>query len=658
MIVALRNRVRGLGTLFMRAAFSILAVGAVISLLGVRTSASADDDAPAKSNPRDAIAAVDRSLAQAGADFRAKRLTEAATALDEAKASLKTLDDADIPADLRPQVDRLQERVAAADRLIAKARTPAAKPPPAAAKVADASKKKPDAPLPAAQAAKAKKPPKSKKPVKAPAGPSFISDVAPIFNAKCGNCHVRNARGGFSMASFAALEKGTKDGPVIRPGASRGSRLVEVLLSGDMPRGGGKIAPEELLTIGAWIDAGAQFDGIDRAAPLGQKSGGAGMPAGLVRSTGKESVQFNRDLAPVLAAQCLGCHAGDQPSGQLRMETFTGLLAGGATGKVIAADQPTGESLLLKRLRGVDGDRMPLEKPALPAETIAQFETWIKEGAKFDGADPAQPLKISVEEQLAGRLSHDELTAKRLTQAARIWQLAVPDEKPEQLQTANFILFGNVSTARLNEVGQLAEAERTKMIKLLRLDAGAPLVKGSLVVYVLKRSFDYSEFVRMVEERETPRGITGHVRAKGSDLYACLAAPSDADATLPALVAEQVAGGFLQGLGDVPAWFVVGGGRAIAARLEPKNPLTKQWEAELRELPVLAGADVFMSAAVFDPQTAARSFAFVKALSTNLGKLQSLIAALGAGRDFAQSMEDVYRTNTRALVERWLQKKP
>ncbi len=50
------------------------------------------------------------------------------------------------------------------------------------------------------------------------------------------------------------------------------------------------------------------------------------------------------------------------------------------------------------------------------------------------------------------------------------------------------------------------------------------------MLFVLKRSFDYSEFVRMVEERELPKGLMGHARTKGSEAYACIAAPSDADA--------------------------------------------------------------------------------------------------------------------------------
>ena len=158
---------------------------------------------------------------------------------------------------------------------------------------------------------------------------------------------------------------------------------------------------------------------------------------GLAKATGKESVQFARDLAPVLVANCTGCHSGDNPGGQLRLETFASLLQGGTSGKAIEADKPE-ESLLLKRIRGIDGDRMPLDKPPLPDEVIARFETWLKEGAKFDGSDATAPLRVMAEESLAGRLTHDELTTKRVAQAQKLWALAAPDEAAGQVRPRIF----------------------------------------------------------------------------------------------------------------------------------------------------------------------------------------------------------------------------
>ena len=49
------------------------------------------------------------------------------------------------------------------------------------------------------------------------------------------------------------------------------------------------------------------------------------------------------------------------------------------------------ESLLVRKLKGMAGDRMPLNKPALPDDVIAKFEKWVATGARFDGPDPAVP---------------------------------------------------------------------------------------------------------------------------------------------------------------------------------------------------------------------------------------------------------------------------
>jgi hypothetical protein len=594
----------------------------------------------------DAITSINESLTTAGKAFREKNATEAAAALADAKATYEKAAAADVGAADRGKLDALKERIAAADRAIARLTAPTATDPKGSVA------KKPSAKPAAPSAAKTKKPAKTRK--AAPQGPSFTSDVAPILIAKCGNCHVRGSRGGFSMATFTALEKGTRNGAVLRPGSAAESRMIDLVATGQMPKGDVKLTPEELTTLSRWIDTGALFDGDDRAAPLGQKSAGE-MP-GLVKATGKESVQFSRDLAPVLLEHCVGCHGGDNPAGQLRLETFAGLLAGGASGKAIEADKPT-ESLLVNRLRGIDGDRMPLEKPALPDEVIARFDTWLKEGAKFDGSDATASLRIAVEESLAGRLTHEELTAKRVVQAQKLWALAAPDEAAEMVQTSNFILMGNLSPVRLNEISELAEAERAKIAKLLKLDPAAPLVKGSLAVFVLKRQFDYSEFVRMVEGREAPRSAAGHANVKGSDLYACLTANSDNDDMLPALLAEQIAGGFLLSFADMPPWFAAGAARAIAARVEPRNPLVKRWDAELQSLPATDSPDAFVAATVFDAELAARSYGFARSLLQKLPNFQALVAGLVEGHSFEQAVSDVYRNNARALVELWLRGK-
>lgn len=80
------------------------------------------------------------------------------------------------------------------------------------------------------------------------------------------------------MASYEMLMRSG----MVQPGVGNASRLVEVILSGDMPRGGGKVSPADLGMLMRWIDAGAVFDGGNRATPLEALAKGAALlqPAG------------------------------------------------------------------------------------------------------------------------------------------------------------------------------------------------------------------------------------------------------------------------------------------------------------------------------------------------------------------------------------------
>ncbi|HEY2840099.1 MAG TPA: c-type cytochrome domain-containing protein [Pirellulales bacterium] len=644
--------------------------------------------APAADKAADqaSIDRVNAALVKAGEAYRAGKPDDATAALAEAQTAYKGLDASAVDPALKPTVERIGERIAAADRLLKK---PAAAPStpdkgtsekptsgkstpddsmpdkakndkpingakklPAKAPVKPAAKStpKPDAKSGDKPAAKSPKAPKGRK--GQPKGPSFHDEVAPILLAKCGGCHVKESRGGLNMATFTEFAKGGKNGPVVYPGASGQSSLVGAILSGKMPKGDGpKVTPEELRTIASWIDGGARYDGEDRDSPLGQKAAEAPVEIeGLVKSTGQESVQFNRDLADTLVTHCAGCHGGDTPSGQLRLETFGDLLKGGVSGGAIEPGKP-GESLITKRMRGEDGERMPQDKPALPEATIARFETWIKEGAKFDGVDPARSLKMVVEDQAASRMSHDELVEKRLAQGLKMWQLAAPDEKPAHRQTANFILIGNLSEARLDQLADVAEAEREKIARFLKLPADQPMFKGNLVIFIFKRAFDYSEFVQMVEKREAPRGMVGHWQAKGLDAYACVTALADSDADLPALMAEQIAGAYLQSVA-APGWFSAGGARALASKIEPKSAIVKQWDAESV---TAAGAskmtDALFKTKTFDEEATARSYAFVRFLLTTGPKFQSLMSGLKDGHAFPHTLHTVYGTDAQGLLE-------
>jgi hypothetical protein len=91
---------------------------------------------------------------------------------------------------------------------------------------------------------------------------------------------------------------------------------------------------------------------------------------------------FETKIRPVLTAKCYGCHSSKlkAPMGGLTLDTKAGLLAGGATGKVIVPGKPQ-ESRLLKALSYSDPNLQMPPAGKLSDTVIADFEQWIAAGA-------------------------------------------------------------------------------------------------------------------------------------------------------------------------------------------------------------------------------------------------------------------------------------
>ena len=92
---------------------------------------------------------------------------------------------------------------------------------------------------------------------------SFTSQVAPILVRRCARCHVREARGEFSAATFKSIKIGTPDGSVIKDGDPAKSAFIDLIESGDMPPKSNGFPPAELKLLKDWISQGAKYDGED-----------------------------------------------------------------------------------------------------------------------------------------------------------------------------------------------------------------------------------------------------------------------------------------------------------------------------------------------------------------------------------------------------------
>ncbi|MBI1763230.1 MAG: PSD1 domain-containing protein [Acidobacteria bacterium] len=94
-------------------------------------------------------------------------------------------------------------------------------------------------------------------------------------------------------------------------------------------------------------------------------------------------LDFKRDIEPILAANCYGCHGAQKASGQLRLDLQATAIRGGLSGVVILPGKGK-DSRLVQRLRGLGGEqRMPLGKSALSAQQINLIELWIDQGATW-----------------------------------------------------------------------------------------------------------------------------------------------------------------------------------------------------------------------------------------------------------------------------------
>jgi hypothetical protein len=97
---------------------------------------------------------------------------------------------------------------------------------------------------------------------------SYKKDVSPILHDYCLNCHKPKGMGyeknGLDMRTYKSLMKGTKFGPVIKPGDSFTSVLIMAIQgrvhpSIKMPYGvEGGLSKDKIEVLKKWVDQGAK----------------------------------------------------------------------------------------------------------------------------------------------------------------------------------------------------------------------------------------------------------------------------------------------------------------------------------------------------------------------------------------------------------------
>lgn len=532
------------------------------------------------------------------------------------------------------------------------------------------------------------------------AGTSFVKDVAPIFLAKCVDCHnAQEPGGGLRMDSYAALERGGNAGPNVLA-----QLIVERLTTQNpqqrMPKGGDPLPMEEVRKIADWLSAGAKFDGTDPGTTLSKLEAAAGDnkkgpakkavgkkgaktnkgdepvaadpgmkgPTPLAKPTGSETVSFIRDIAPTIVNTCGQCHNDGQKAGGLSMVTYQQLLQGGKSGKVITPGK-LDESRLWRLVNADDTPVMPGGQARISRQWHANLRTWITEGAKFDG-DAAKPLRAQIpsEEDLKrealAKLSPAEWEAKRSAATEAQWKRTLPDATPQIVTGSEVLLYGDVSEERLQQVQHWAE-EQLKHLKSTFHSKEEPVFAGKLAIFVFQDRFGYAEFNNTIHRREVPPEIVGHAEVDVLQEDAFIAVQDvgdeirggDARKPSPGMamnVAEQVTGAFLKRGGKLPDWLVTGAGISLANKHgAANNPYVGWLRAQAGEAirsSISKPEDVFAGGTYSPSEVGPAGLALVEFLMKQGGpaKFNGFIGRLHKGDNLDQALKTVYQVDAKA----------
>ena len=244
----------------------------------------------------------------------------------------------------------------------------------------------------------------------------FHRDVRPVLAQACFACHgaseaTRQAELRLDNADFIETH--------VRPGDAGGSPLFQRLTTDEpvalMPpaSSGRSLSAEQIQLVRTWIDQGAHL-GADPAAA------GAAPPA-----VAERTVDFAREVRPLLSQNCFSCHGPDEASRQagLRLDVPEGPFAdrgryGGPA--VVAGDAEA--SLLVHRVSADDARvRMPRGGEALDEAEVETLSLWIDQGAEWEShwafIPPERPVAPPVADAEWPRNTIDRFVLRRLEEA-------------------------------------------------------------------------------------------------------------------------------------------------------------------------------------------------------------------------------------------------
>jgi hypothetical protein len=204
--------------------------------------------------------------------------------------------------------------------------------------------------------------------------PTWEADVRPIFEEQCWTCHGERPIGGapYALATYDEVV------------AHAGEVEEQVVDLNRMPPGLGLPAAERAV-VAAWLQGGTPrgTPAMDATAP----DAGVTPDLGPAPDMGPEADMgppptWAGEIGPLLTTSCATefCHDADLPQAALDLTTYAGFTAGSVSGDLRGDGDPS-RSMLILRLRGIGGSRMPLTGDPFTEAQIRLCERWIRAGA-------------------------------------------------------------------------------------------------------------------------------------------------------------------------------------------------------------------------------------------------------------------------------------
>jgi hypothetical protein len=366
------------------------------------------------------------------------------------------------------------------------------------------------------------------------------------------------------------------------------------------------------------------------------------------------NVSFKKDVAPIIANVCLGCHNDQRKSGEFDASTYNAFLT------MIQPGNPD-DSHVMQLVTGKAEPRMPRGgQSRFLKEWADVWSAWIKQGAKFDGTDKGAKITsylIDLESQRReafNKMATAELETMHEGYAKRQIEIVKPRKDVHFRKSRNLILYTTLPSEDVEYVSVLAEAVLEELAEQFKVEP--PIWRGGLGLMVFADRFDFVAFAKEIDGYAPENDEVGYYQARPEHQYIALTTDAP-NRTLDGVVAQEVAEAFLRrlGAGKMPAWAVHGYGQRMAEHFDPRGTTLKP---ELAKAGQLADSGKKLSALFKQDlpwvELAPMGTSFVGYIhQSDKNRTVAYLKALAETGDWNQAAEKVLRSSEETLGRGW-----